>query len=261
MTTVFRRLRERVKRLVNRFFAAAGLELRRAPYAPAATLELTLAHLLAVEMAKGGEPVVVQVGANDGATGDPLFGLIHGEASMRGLLIEPQATAFERLARAYAEHPGITLLNVAIAAQDGPVELFAVDPDRRHELPRHLRDWVDQITSASRRHLELHLADHVARPGDWIKPLTVPGLTLSSALAEAGLRRFDALQIDVEGMDNIVLDQALDAGLRPRWIAFEHCHLSHSDRRQAWARLEELGYALNLEGTDTIASLEATIGG
>src|ERR1700751_3957457 len=84
---------------------------------------------------KCSNPIVVEVGANDGKTGDPIFHLIRPNAESKALLIEPVPYLFERLQRNYSDLPGCILANVAIAAVSGSASIYHIDPDARKYFP------------------------------------------------------------------------------------------------------------------------------
>lgn len=65
---------------------------------------------------------VVQVGANDGAQGDPLHALFDRHPGWSGLLIEPVSLVFERLRQNYHNDDRFIFARVAIAADVGTEE-------------------------------------------------------------------------------------------------------------------------------------------
>ncbi len=250
------RFRRRVAGRLELLLHRLGLELRELPCEADGLFGFTIAHLLAMELARGERPTVVQVGANDGLTDDPLHELIVGR-SLRGLLIEPQPAAFGRLRENYAGHDNLVLLNVAIGPRDGVARMYGMAAHKVAELPVGERVRADQIASLDPEHLMKMLAPLSSRPQECIESFEVPMLTFASALERAGLDRVDVLLIDVEGADAMVLGAVLDAGHRPRILGFEHSHLPRRQRRAAWGRLRALGYSLTTAGADTLAVLAA----
>src|SRR6202008_3756399 len=69
-------------------------------------------------------PIVVEVGANDGKTGDPVFHLIRSRRHSKALLVEPVPHLFERLQRTYSDLPNCILANVAIASVPGYAPIY-----------------------------------------------------------------------------------------------------------------------------------------
>ena len=80
----------------------------------------------------------VQVGSNDGRTGDPLFGTVT-QRDVRGLLIEPMPGLFEQLTGTYAEKRGLIFVNAAVAEDEGSREFYWVPLMPGDPI------WVDQL--------------------------------------------------------------------------------------------------------------------
>jgi len=95
---------------------------------------------------------VVQIGSNDGATGDPIFRLLQGNPKWEGLLIEPVPFLFERLKRNYRGNKNIHFDNVAITEKAGRADFFYIDPLAKERIPE-LPEWFDQLGSFNRSHI------------------------------------------------------------------------------------------------------------
>ena len=94
----------------------------------------------------GSPPFFVQVGANDGLKDDQLSQYIKQDG-WSGILIEPQAEAFERLQFNYRDCDNLRFENTAIGAEQGTLKLyrFVVGPDARNQ--------PDVFTTADRSRL------------------------------------------------------------------------------------------------------------
>src|SRR6478672_5357121 len=120
---------------IQRLARWAGVEIRRAmPTVPPAitsnVLALTISDVLLRMILNGGRPsdfIVVQIGANDGVTYDPLRRFIV-KYGFRGVLVEPQPDAFARLQKNYSDLPRITFEQAAIAEADGEKPLYRFKP-------------------------------------------------------------------------------------------------------------------------------------
>lgn len=176
----------------------------------------------------------VQVGSNDGRTGDPLFGTV-SQADVRGLLVEPMPELFERLTVTYAEKPGLNFVNAAVAEDEGSREFYWVPPIPGDPI------WVDQLGSFSREVILSH-ADRVLGIAERIQAVSVQCRTLSSLMNEHGFTRVDLLHIDAEGSDLAVL-KTVDFGApwAPRSILYEQKHLG-PERAAAVDMLRREGY-------------------
>lgn len=172
---------------------------------------------------RGSTPTFVQVGANDGESGDPLHDLIVSR-EIRGLLVEPQAQPFERLCANYAGVEGLRFENAAVTEVDGPIEMLTATG----------RTTIGSITP-DRTILHLH-------PGE-LRTVTVEGRTFGSILARHGIERFDILQVDTEGYDYKVLCQV---DLRARGVTIvnlEYFCLPVEERFAVCERLAAAGFA------------------
>ena len=126
--------------------------------------------------------VFVDVGANVG--GYALFVAALERPQARILAIEPQPEIFERLVFNISQNPFGTLkaLECAITDKDGKVTLF-VDPANSGQSS------VRFVNSSSD-----------------LSAIRVTAKTLKSVVAEEHLERIDALKIDVEGAEALILE-------------------------------------------------------
>jgi FkbM family methyltransferase len=229
-----------------------GMQLRRqcGPLAVEPELELqpTLELLAAqVMIDHGPELFVLQIGAYDGISNDPVHDLIvrHG---WRGVLLEPQLRYFERLQETYRGREGISLVNAAIAPQPGRRTLYWAEEDPRDETPD-----IGQFASFD--------PEHVARqaerfPGlrERMRSTEIECVTFEMLLE--GVERVDVLQIDTEGFDAEVVEMFDLARWRPRIVQFEHLHLDRAVHDATVERLCANGYKAWRGRLDTLAYRE-----
>jgi len=148
---------------------------------------------------KGGAFTFVDIGANVG-----LYSLYLASCgNVRTLAIEPQPGILERLRFHLAANPSakVEVRPVALADQDGEATLVLNESDSGGT---HV-DKDDGRKDSGER-------------------ISVPCKPLSSVLSEAGVTAIDALKIDVEGAEDIVLAPFLreaPASLLPRLILIE----------------------------------------
>jgi FkbM family methyltransferase len=181
------------------------------------------------------EAFVVQIGANDGMAGDPLFAAF-SRTRWSGLLVEPVPHLYERLAEQYRDRPGVRLERAAVSKQDGEAALY-----RLRSVPGKTPEWFDQLASLDR---EVLLKNRSAIPE--IESLVieerVPTVRLDTLLARHSISHIDLLVIDTEGHDYEIL-RAFDFGrFWPVLLMFEHQHLSPGDKTAAVALLAAHGY-------------------
>ncbi len=130
----------------------------------------------------GSDFVFIDVGANVG--GYALFAAVLGGARSRILAIEPQGDIFERLTFNIRQNSFTTVkaLEVAVADRDGEITLF-VDAKNKGET--------------SMRLVGTHGAGSSVR---------VPAKALGTVVAEEGYDRIDAVKLDVEGAEDLILE-------------------------------------------------------
>jgi FkbM family methyltransferase len=151
---------------------------------------------------KGGAFTFVDIGANVG-----LYSLYLASCGdVRTLAIEPQPGILERLRFHLAANPSakVDLRPVALSDREGEVTLVLNDSDSGGT----------------------HIDKHDGRQ-DAGERISVPCKPLLSVLSEAGIAAIDALKIDVEGAEDIVLAPFLrdaPAALLPRLILIEDTH-------------------------------------
>jgi FkbM family methyltransferase len=130
----------------------------------------------------GSDFVFIDVGANAG--GYALFAATLAGPRARILAIEPQADIFERLSFNIRQNgfSAIKALEMAVADRDGEVTLF-VDPKNRGETSMRLVGTHGAGTS-----------------------VRVPAKALATLVAEEGFDRLDAVKLDVEGAEDLILE-------------------------------------------------------
>lgn len=241
-----------------------GIEIRRArpPDEPALTpVQLVLAGALAVK----GSLHIVQVGANDGRIGDPIYDFVMtNRATTRIVLVEPQVELHEQLRANYEGHPAAYLSSAAVSTRPGERVLYRVRPSAWAEMRATYYGSAPSyrapsgVTSADRSHVLRFVQRFGAdpeNPDQYIESVTVPSVTLRQLLDEAQLfSSVDVLQIDAEGFDDDVIYASIDRQIAPNIIHFEHKHLEASAKSLLVAFLTRNRYGIvRLPGNNWIA--------
>jgi FkbM family methyltransferase len=208
---------------------------------PTLAVRSCLPFVVAHELLRNPQLTFLQIGAYDGIGDDDLRGLILAH-NLRGVLVEPQPAAFARLQQTYRGRANVTLLQAAIAEQEGTRELYC----RRGE--------ASMAASFERDHLRRHGIPNA-------EIITVPVIchTLESALHAAGLNQLDLLQIDAEGYDWPIIRSIDFARIRPRIIRFEYRHMLPHDADACLLHLASQGYRFVIEARDIIAHQSAEL--
>ncbi len=230
-----------LKRTLQTLVQQAPLEIRR--WLPVIGLE-PLDLILANYGARGKMVTIVQVGACDGSTNDPIFHHV-AAGSARAILIEPNPFAFDRLQKSYRDVENVTLVQAAIAERDGEAHFYRI---KKTDKTDSEADWSLQLASFYREHLERH----GVKP-ERIERITVRCRSLSSLVDEFVLNTIDLLQIDAEGFDAAVVRMALKLAVRPNCINFEHRHLKPADRRPLFELLKANDYLFSYDEWNLLA--------
>ena len=169
----------------------------------------------------GDDFVFIDIGANIG--GYSLFVAAQAKARCRVLAIEPQPDIFERLIYNIRQNPfpSVKALECAVTDADGEITLF-VDKENRGETS------VRVVSAEGGR-----------------SSMRVPAKTLKTIVAEEGYSHVDAIKLDVEGAEDLILEpyfRTAPEALWPELIIMEHLH-------QRWTvdlpkLLEDNGYVV-----------------
>jgi FkbM family methyltransferase len=227
------------RRRRNQLFRRIGIQRCYAPPLivsdPSLAIRSCLPFVVAHELLRNSKLTFLQIGAFDGVGEDDLRDIVVAH-KLRGVLVEPQPTAFARLKNTYRNQPYVTLLEAAIAEECGVRDLYckrgeasmAASFDRTHLLKHNIAD-VDIV-----RH---SVACH----------------TVESALQAAGLSHVDLLQIDAEGYDWPIIRSINFERLKPRIIRFEYRIMPPGDADDCLELLASHGYRFIVETRDIIA--------
>jgi FkbM family methyltransferase len=189
----------------------------------------------------------VQIGAYDGLASDPIQACVRARR-WKGILVEPQPDAFERLKRNYANIPNLIFENVAIAAREGFLPLYKLKDEYSHLFHGDHR----MLSSFHRDHVMKHLTERVD-PGHALETIQVPCLTFSDLLAKYAVQTIDLLQIDAEGYDYEILKIVEFDGRKPQIIRFEHAHLPSVGKGECIQFLISQGYRIVTGAYDMVA--------
>jgi FkbM family methyltransferase len=195
---------------------------------------------------------IVQIGSNDGRTGDPIYDLINHKQTWDALLVEPIPYLFDRLKANYGTSPRLKFANVAIKDTEDEREeipFFFVDPRAKEIIP-DLPAWYDQLGSFSREHAAYSPIGELIKP--YIKETQVNCATLRELMNVHEIKRIDLLHIDAEGYDWKILSQLDLSEAPPKVILYEHKCLTNTEKSSARRFLQE-HYSLYELGGDTLA--------
>ena len=194
------------------------------------------------------DAIFLQIGANDGLTGDPLHPFLSSaDSRWRGVLVEPVPHVFAQLSERYGHRGSLSLENAAIAENDGTTIIYRIRTTPEDPL------WVEHLASMDAEIVQRN-ALHYGNAADRIISENVPCLRVETLLRRHHLESVDLVVIDTEGSDWRILRQFDLNRLRPKLLLYEHQHLSASDCGEAHDFLERAGYQwAEMPEGDTIA--------
>jgi FkbM family methyltransferase len=198
-------------------------------------------HLLKKQGLNEREVFFIQVGAFDGLQGDPIRKYVT-KHRWRGVLLEPQKAAFEKLKENYADQPQLILRNAAIARERGTRVLFTVVGDG-------LPEWCQQLASFDYNVIARHkyLVPDIE---EFIVPEEIECVTFEDTLGEIECETIDLLQVDAEGYDSEIVQMFPYDRLPPAIIHLERKHLSRLQMEQCLAKLMRYGYRFANDGAE-----------
>lgn len=203
--------------------------------------------LLYRRLAKSPNFFFVQIGANDGVFGDPIWEFVTRH-QLAGLVVEPLKDVFEQLAANYRPYPRVTAVNTAIHATLRSAEMYRVDPSKLEGLDV----WARGIGSFKGQH---HVDAGI--PAAAMRKEVVSCVTLEELLQGHHVGEIDLLQIDTEGYDAEILRMIDFNRRRPAIIRFEHGMpngiMTHAELTACVALLMDHGYVVATEYFDAVA--------
>jgi len=173
------------------------------------------------------EASILQVGANDGETVDPLRPHLR-DSALRALLIEPDPTLFARLDRLYAATDRVRTLNAAIGPA-GFTGTFHLPDHGRADVPVRYLSLLGSFRWGA-------IADHaheIPETESWFQAVEMQTVPLSQVIAAhfpAGGP--DLICVDTEGFDAKVLESAGTLPASVDLIVYERKFL-HPDEEAA----------------------------
>jgi len=197
----------------------------------------------------------IQIGANDGFLGDPIYKYIRRD-KWSGVLIEPVEYLFQQLKKNYAPinlDARLSFEQVAISDESGHKNFYYVkDFTPTEELPVYLNQQGSFIKS----HLE---AVKEKFPKVEIGTVAVPCKTVSAIVEKYQPQRIDLIHIDTEGHDFAIVQSIDFKRLQPKMIYFEHRHMTRAQRDELIALIKPHGYSILEEEHDTFVWTTAEV--
>lgn len=201
---------------------------------------------------------VIQVGANDGITHDPIHKFIKRD-EWKGVLVEPQKEVYEKyLEKIYKNNQKIHTICAAIGEKDGTQDLYKIGfCDMR---------WATGLASFQKSNLEKAFSSGLVEkkcakygialpknPSHQIISEKVKVLSPESLLKKYQINQIDLLQIDTEGYDYQIIRLFNIAKTQPQAIIFENAHLKEQEKSACRQLLLDNHYKTRDFGANTLA--------
>lgn len=210
---------------------------------------------------------IVQVGANDGLSFDPIHKFVTANNSMINILyIEPQVDVFDLLKDNHKSNPNAKFLNAAIGPA-GHLTMYRLKRKywgyykRGAGLDSHC--WATAVASSNYDHVLSRVKKYLKtkqKITDYdavIEKLVVPSYDLAGALQNSGFKeQIDLLLIDTEGFDDHVIYASNIPRFLPPVICYEYVHIDIQRHNKLKKYLNDLGYkTVTWRRTDEVALL------
>ncbi|MDB5200763.1 MAG: hypothetical protein JWQ27_172 [Ferruginibacter sp.] len=199
----------------------------------------------------------IQVGANDGLTGDSLREYII-RYKWQGVLVEPVPYVFARLVENYQAVEGLNFENSAIGSSDGLLNFYSLaefDLQGNKLFSDTEKYKIDQLGSFDKETLLKHAYMHQDFE-KLIREIKVPTIPFSQLCAKYQVQKIGLLQLDVEGYDYEILKDINFATLQPSIVIFEHQHMKKLHYKAIVKKLSVSGYDFFVDNWDTVAILQ-----
>lgn len=240
-------LRARAIHHAKQLASKLGLTIRKQrPQHDFQPVELALTALLADAKDR---PVLVQIGASDGQLNDPISRQTLS-GNFRCFLVEPVPGNCDMLRKLHRDSDS-TVIQAAVGETDGSFPFYQVKNEGRWKDDPLVRQWGSFSPD--------HLPKHGIRP-DEISATPIEVLSLASVVTQYNIGAIDALIIDAEGIDQLIVRQALQLAPLPKVIFFEESHVPWSEKAPLCAALKERGYRWIYHDFDLLCVHESLLG-
>ncbi len=186
---------------------------------------------------------LVQVGACDGSTGDPVNQQLR-TGSVDAVVVEPVYENYLALKQSYNGVNNVVAVHAAIGKKDGKANFYKVKNEGR---------WIDssyakQLGSFNVNHLERHGVQCSE-----IEVIDVTVFTLETLMQNNNISNIDFLLVDTEGYDAEIINMALDIDNPPNILCFEYIHLAKNEISNLFNRFEKMSYKWIHDSMNTLA--------
>lgn len=154
---------------------------------------------------------IIQIGANDGISADPIYDYIVDNENINAYLVEPQKDAFDELTKNYCNLLNrVKCYKYAITDNNDKIKLYKNNAengtDGHSSLIIRDKDFHNNILVADFKEDSYELVD---------------GITVDKFIEMTGIINIDVLVIDTEGYDLEIIKMFFNYNYYPKLIFFE----------------------------------------
>lgn len=194
------------------------------------------------------EVFFIQIGANDGISGDLIHDIIL-KYKWKGILVEPLPYLFKELKRTYKNKKELSFENSAIVHYpEYEKRTMYYLKDTEDDLPT----WYRQLGSFDKKVVLKH-KKAIPNIYKYLTAEQVSCLTFKELLEKYKISYFDFLYIDAEGYDFEILQGVNLVKYLPKMIVYEHKHLSFWNKWDCRSMLKQDGYRIKKFNDNTVA--------
>lgn len=245
------------KQILKRIVELTGYTLvKKRSSTPQNSLPLTKRHFLDLYFSLVKDPFFVEVGANNGYTGDPIHPFIT-KYNLRGICVEPQPDVFKKLQETYREYPNVKCISALIGEKLAPFYVIKekIFSENDWMLMSGAFSFNKEILKGSLKKKiqtkEILPLVRLKDLEDYIQEVVLPLISFAELIKD--LKKIDVLVIDAEGYDYEILKTLDFKRFDPQIINLESRHFSDKTREECERLLTNNGYYFFRDKSDTCA--------
>ena len=205
---------------------------------------------------KGQKLFMINIGAMDGV----LFDSMSGYAQMYNsdvLYVEPMKPHFERLVKHKSNNPGNKFENSAISDFNGTLTMKTIPIEVVDEGLVHPAFYGMSVIDPTKNGMGSEGDREVVEK--YAVDVEVNCITWDTLIEKHNITEFDAMSVDTEGHDYVILKQIDLNKFRPKLIRLEWCNMTDEEKKSVTDKLESHGYVYEILGNMDIDAIRKDV--
>lgn len=234
-----------IKNLIKKILKKKGYVSKHS--LPNSKFKYDLLYLLLFALQKKNYKII-QIGANNGSSGDPINTFIEDyNNKITYLGFEPQEKPFNELKKNYQSYKNFYFLKQCVG-KEGKNNFYYLNKEFENLCKKNGWFFSDGVSSLIKANLSKRLVKLNLNPEDYIDKYEVEVLPLKKSIETnfkdivEHFRDIDLLQIDAEGYDDQVIYQSSIDFFKPKYINFESKNLDKYNLENLIKFLKENSY-------------------